>query len=95
VEDPKKLAFEHIQKGILHWYDFIAVTERWEESMVVMKLDAFGIVGYDRIEVKSHYVPKATASSAVAEYLQTTFGQSNADYLLYAALNESIVGFDY
>jgi hypothetical protein len=36
--DRRKLAFEYIQEQVLQWYDFIAVVERWEESMVVMKL---------------------------------------------------------
>jgi hypothetical protein len=102
LEDPKTLAFEHIQKRVLQWYDFIAVTERWEESMAVLKL-LLDLEYVDLIILKSKesggyhlekgvciYRPKATMPPAVEEYLETSFRQSNADYLLYAAVNRSL-----
>jgi hypothetical protein len=104
TKDPETLAFEHIQKRVLQWYDFVAVTERWEESMVVMKF-LLNLEYADMIVLKSkesggyagswadrvcRKIPKATASPAAQEYLQTKFRQSNADYLLYAAVNRSL-----
>jgi hypothetical protein len=38
TDDPHTLAFDYIQEQTLQWYDFIAVAERWDESMVVLKL---------------------------------------------------------
>jgi hypothetical protein len=100
--DPHKLGFEYIKEHVLQWYDFIAVTERWEESMVVMKLLLNEDLEYaDFVVLKSkasgsfagktcHYVPIATTPPEVAEYLQTTYRKNNPDYLLYAAVNRSL-----
>jgi hypothetical protein len=87
TKDPKTLVFGHIQKRVLQWYNFVAVREQWEESMVVMKL-MLNLSYADMIILKSkesggyagswadrvcRKIPKATASPAAQEYLQTTF----------------------
>jgi hypothetical protein len=102
TEDPHKLAFVHVQEQVLQFYDFVAVTERWEESMVVLKyllnieysdlivLKAKESGGYAKKGRNCRYVPKATSSSSAQLYLETAYRQNNPDYLLYAAVNRSL-----
>lgn len=107
VDNPQKLAYEHIQKQVLQFYDFVAVTERWQESMVVMKMLMGVNVQYtDFVVLKAkeagtksnknqkkktcNYIPVATTTPEIDQYLETTYRQNNPDYLLYAAVNRSL-----
>jgi hypothetical protein len=93
-----------IKKEIVNAFDFIALVERMDESLVVMKLlfdldDKDMIVlsakssgGYDdgKFERKCFFIQKAFTTPEVDEYLTTGFKVDNADYLLYAAANRSL-----
>jgi hypothetical protein len=114
TEEPKKdknknnkttLQFvQIIKEEIIDAFDFIAVVERMDESLVVMKLlfdldDKDMIVlsakssgGYDDglFREKCFLIQKAFTTPEVDEYLATKFKVDNADYLLYAAANRSL-----
>ena len=92
--------------GILQTYNFIAVAERMDESLVVMKL-LFGFItdettivlsskragGYDDgsgDDGRCHKIQKAYTTSDVDEYVAGGFQRGNIDYLLYAAVNRSL-----
>jgi hypothetical protein len=93
-----------IKKEIFKAFDFIALVERMDESLVVMKLlfdleDKDMIVlsakssgGYDdgMFESQCFLIQKAFTTPEVDEYLATDFKVDNADYLLYAAANRSL-----
>ena len=103
--NPDKLAFQHIQKEILAFYDFIAVTERWMESMAVLKLLLPELQYSDlivlRVKESGGYVavhqgckflskPPSRPPPVIEAYLNGPFRETNPDYLLYAAVNRSL-----
>lgn len=104
--DPERWAVEYIQNQVLQHYDFIAVVERWIESMAVLKLMLPDVQYSDvialRVKERGSYVshlddckynpPHRTMDSSpiVQSYLQGPFRQTNPDYLLYAAVNRSL-----
>lgn len=94
-----------LREEIWKVYDFIAVTERMEESLVVMKL-LWGLRDGD-IMVSSikqsggwtfdwdvpetcFYVPKIPVSPKVQEYIDTGFVSTNSDYILHEVANRSL-----
>jgi len=94
-----------LKDEILGTYNFIAVTERMEESLVVMKMlwnleDGDIIVSsvkqaggwsYDWDEPETCFqVPKIKLSPAVEEYLDTDFTEDNYDFVLHAFANASL-----
>jgi hypothetical protein len=99
------LQFVHIiKKEIFKAFDFIALVERMDESLVVMKLlfdlEARDMIvlsaktsgGYDdgQSQKKCFFIQKAFTTPEVDEYLADEFKVDNADYLLYAAANRSL-----
>jgi hypothetical protein len=99
-EDPVKW----IQRNVFDHYHFIAITERMQESLVVMKMlwglsDADIIVmsakrsgGYDggRFNSTCVKIQPSFTTPEVDDFIRTNFTQDNLDYLLYAAANESL-----
>lgn len=97
--------YKILKEEISETYNFIAVTERMEESLVVMKLlwgleDGDIIVtsvkqsgewsyDWDKPETCFH-VPKIKPSSAVQEYLDRKFRKRNYDFVLYDYANRSL-----
>jgi hypothetical protein len=93
-----------IKEEIIDAFDFIALVERMDESLVVMKLlfdldDKDMIVlsakssgGYDdgMFQEKCFLIQKSVTTPEVDEFLATDFKVDNADYLLYAAANRSL-----
>ena len=106
ITDPETLAVEYIQNQVLQHYDFIAVVERWVESMAVLKLllpevqysDVIAVRVKEKGSYASHHdackynppLRDMDSSPVVQSYLQGRFRQSNPDYLLYAAVNRSL-----
>ncbi len=104
--DLATLAFEHIQKEVLQFYDFLAVTERWMESMAVLKLllphvqysDVIALRVKERGSYVSNlehckYIPFSSTSipsPRIQAYINGPFQDTNPDYLLYAAVNRSL-----
>jgi hypothetical protein len=95
---------EFIQQYVMNPYQFIALVERMEESLVVMKL-LWGLSDEDVIVLstkhsgkyddgkfrkKCHKIPKAYTTPEVDEYLRTNYTNGNHDYLLYAVANCSL-----
>jgi hypothetical protein len=105
IEDSNQAVGRILQEEIMPLYDFIAVTERMEESLVVLKL-LWGLEDGDIIVSSakqaggwSHNwdplgecfnVPKRSASFSVKEYISTRFHDGNADFLLHAIANRSL-----
>jgi hypothetical protein len=96
---------DFIQQYVMNPYQFIALVERMEESLVVMKLlwglsDEDVIVlsakqsgNYDdgKYRKKCNKIPKAYTTPQVDEYLRTNYTNNwNYDYLLYAVANRSL-----
>jgi hypothetical protein len=93
---------ELIRINVFEHYHFIAITERMDESLVVMKMlwglsDRDIIVmstrrsgGYDNIRGKCVILHPSFTTPEVDDYLRTNFTKDNHDYLLYAAANESL-----
>jgi hypothetical protein len=93
-----------IDRQLLATHSFVAVTERMDESLVVMKLlfdlDDGDIVvlsskksgGYDdgKYEERCVKVQKAFTTPEVDEFIRTNFTEGNYDYLLYAAANAGL-----
>jgi hypothetical protein len=92
-----------IKEEIFDVFDFIALVERMDESLVVMKLlfdldDKDMIVlsaktsgGYDGGGYhKCWLIQTSFTTPEVDEYLATDFKVDNADYLMYAAANRSL-----
>jgi hypothetical protein len=102
VNTPAKV----IQHYVMEEYNFVALVERLDESLVVMKLlwgleDQDIIVlpaklsrGYDdgRFQDKCTKIQPAFTTPQVDDYLRTNFTKQpfNSDYLLYAAANRSL-----
>jgi hypothetical protein len=100
VDTPAKV----IRHYVMEEYNFVALVERLDESLVVMKLlwgleDQDIIVlpakhsgGYDdgRFQKKCTKIRPAFTTPQVDEYLRTNFTKLNSDYLLYAAANRSL-----
>lgn len=85
-------------------YDFIAVTERMEESLVVLKL-LWGLEHGDIIvsaakagawsynwnpKETCFKIPKSQRTDAVMNYIKTDFRKENGDFLLHAIANRSL-----
>jgi len=96
---------EDAVRDIIHNYDFLAVTERMDESLVAMKLILkldFGDFLYISSKINGGYddgrsrygcvkLVHPRISEAVDDYLLTEFRQMNQrDYLLYEAVNLSL-----
>lgn len=96
---------DFIQQYVMNPYQFIALVERMEESLVVMKLlwglnDEDVIVlsakqsgSYDdaKYRKKCNKIPEAYTTPQVDEYLKTNYIDGNHDYLLsYAVANRSL-----
>jgi hypothetical protein len=92
--------------GAVHisMYDFLAVTDRMDESLVVMKL-LWGLYDEDVLVLPSHIAggyearrgqancsltAKAFRTPAVDKYIQEEFQKENMDYVYYAAANYSL-----
>jgi Galactose-3-O-sulfotransferase len=89
---------------LLKEYDFIAVAERWEESLAVMtilwELKIQDVIvlssktkgGYDdgKFQKRCHKIPEPQLSPAVQDYLQSKHFEQNLDVALYAAANASL-----
>jgi hypothetical protein len=100
VNTPAKV----IRHYVMEEYNFIALVERLDESLVVMKLlwgleDQDIIVlpakqsgGYDdgRFEKKCTKIQPASTPPHIDEYLRTNFTNLNSDYLMYAVANRSL-----
>jgi hypothetical protein len=97
-EDPLEL----IRRNVFDHYHFIAITERIQESLVVMKMlwglsDADIIVmsakrsgGYDNWRSKCLTIQPSVTTPKIDRYIKGKFTQDNLDFLLYAAANESL-----
>jgi hypothetical protein len=93
---------ELIRINVFEHYHFIAITERMDESLVVMKMlwglsDRDIIVmstkrsgGYDNYRGKCVTIHPSFTTPQVDDYIRTNFTKDNHDYLLYAAVNESL-----
>jgi hypothetical protein len=93
-----------VKKYVLDFYDFVAVVERMEESLVVMKilfdlefrdvivLSAKQSGGYDfgGLDNACVKIPKALTTPEVDKYLTHNFTKDNYDFILYAAANRSL-----
>jgi hypothetical protein len=102
--DPNQLALTHVRREVLDYYDFVAVTERWTESMAVLKLLLPGVHYSDLVVLRTKgrgsfvphgqsckYIPMvSTISDRIQMYLDGPFRETNPDYLLYAAVNRSL-----
>jgi hypothetical protein len=103
-ERGKEGPLEFIQKNVMDKFLFIALVERMEESLVVMKLlwglkDADMIVlsskssgGYDDGGFRNtcFKIAKSFTPPEVERFFEQNHTQSNHDYLLYAAVNRSL-----
>ena len=102
-EQGKEGPLEFIQKNVMDQFHFIALVERMEESLVVMKLlwglkDADIIVlssksagGYDDGKFRGCIkIAKSFTPPKVEQFFEQNHTQSNHDYLLYAAVNRSL-----
>lgn len=98
--DTVERATNMIKSTVMDQYNFIAVTERMDESLVAMKL-LFGLEHQDiivlsakssgtRDEKTCRIIPKPLPDPKVDHYLTTTFIEDNYDYLLYAAADRSL-----
>jgi hypothetical protein len=88
---------QNIKKKIFDTFDFIALVERMDESLVVMKLlfdledkDMIVLSSKSSVQNKCWRVQKAFTTPEVDEYLAGEFKVDNFDYLLYAAANRSL-----
>jgi hypothetical protein len=102
--NPEQLALEHVQREVLDYYNFVAVTERWAESMVVLKMLLPGVLYSDLIVLRTKergsfvpfggmckFIPVVTSiPDRIQTYLDGPFRDTNPDYLLYAAVNRSL-----
>jgi len=104
-EDSNQLFARILREEILSTYDFIAVTERLDESLVVLKL-LWGLNDGDIITPSSKggdwtlnwsrgykscfYAPKLNKSDQVKDYIRTDFRRANGDFLLHAIANRSL-----
>jgi hypothetical protein len=93
-----------IRHHVMEEYNFVALVERLDESLVVMKLlwgleDQDIIVlpakqsgGYDdgRFQNRCTKIQPAFTTPQVDKYVRTNFTKLNNDYLLYAAANRSL-----
>ena len=88
--------------SVFQMYDFIAVTERMDESLVVMKLlydfpDESIIVTNSKISGSfdagisvCHRIPRSYTTKDVDNYISDHFRTDNLDYLLYHVANRSL-----
>ena len=92
-----------IQNYILSPFDFIAITERQDESLVVLKL-LLNLEDQDIIVLSAKQagswepggmgdcalIQKGRATPEMTTWLHTNFTLGNYDFLLYAAANQSL-----
>lgn len=103
-EDSNQLYARILREEILPLYDFVAVTERMDESLVVLKM-LWGLDTGDIIvsaakagEWSYNWNPKGTCfkiprtvkTQGVLDYIQTDFRRANGDFLLHAVANRSL-----
>ena len=102
--NPEHLALEHVRREVLDYYNFVAVTERWAESMAVLKMLLPGVQYSDlvvlRTKERGSFVPYgrlckfipivSSLPNRIQAYLDGPFRETNPDYLLYAAVNRSL-----
>ena len=102
--NPEHLALEHVRREVLDYYNFVAVTERWVESMAVLKLLLPGVRYSDlivlRTKERGSFVPHghsckfipvvSSLPDRIQTYMDGPFRDTNPDYLLYAAVNRSL-----
>jgi hypothetical protein len=104
TEDSNQTFARILREEIMPLYDFIAVQERMDESLVVLKL-LWGLEDGDIVVSSANggpwkknwnprgscfYNPNVDRTPEVEEYLSTRFRQGNADYLLHAIANQSL-----
>ena len=103
-EDSNQLYARILREEIMPLYDFVAVTERMDESLVVLKM-LWGLDTGDIIvsaakagEWSYNWDPKGTCfkiprtehTEGVMEYINTDFRRANGDFLLHAVANRSL-----
>jgi hypothetical protein len=104
VQDPKAVQ-ENVEQ-VMHNYDFLALTERLDESLVAIQLlldlhtsdilSTSSKVGggyyYHKRKNKCTPIQKSFRSPAVQAYLESDewYAKNYGDYLLYAAANHSL-----
>jgi len=103
--DLERLAFDYVRKEVLEYYNFVAVTERWAESMAVLKFLLPGVQYSDLIVLRTKergsfvrhgldscaYIPYVSkVPDPIQTYLDGPYRDTNPDYLLYAAVNQSL-----
>jgi hypothetical protein len=103
--NPEILALEYVRREVLDYYNFVAVTERWAKSMVVLKLLLPGVLYSDLIVLRTKergafvrhglhscaYIPDISSTpDRIQTYLEGPFRDTNPEYLLYAAVNRSL-----
>mmetsp|Transcript_56525 Transcript_56525/g.137207 ORF Transcript_56525/g.137207 Transcript_56525/m.137207 type:complete len:455 (-) Transcript_56525:194-1558(-) len=94
-------AIKVLRDHVIQSYDFIAITERMDESLVVMKIlfdleDRDMIVlsakksgsSYDGEDCRPMISPRMTPE--IDEFFKTNYTTKNFDYLLYALVNRSL-----
>ena len=98
LERKSALEQQQLVKSLLEHYHFMAVAERMDESLVVMKL-LFGLehddlivlpskVGYDYKTCRR--VAKMKWTRTLQDFIHINFTVGNIDYLLYDAVNQSL-----
>ena len=103
-EDSDQLYARILREEIIPLYDFVAVTERMDESLVVLKM-LWGLDTGDIIvsaakagEWSYNWNPKGTCfkiarthqTDGVLDYIKTDFRSANGDFLLHAVANRSL-----
>jgi hypothetical protein len=104
LKSPTRLA-KLLKDQIFDAYNFVAVIERWDESMVVLKmlldLEMEDIIsfpskssgGWSRDWQKGEacfHIPKQYTSAPVQDYLGSNYTVENGDYLLYSTAERSL-----
>ena len=103
-EDSNQLYARIMREEILPLYDFIAVTERMDESLVALKM-LWGLQTGDIIvsaakagQYSYNWNPKGTCfkiprtikREAVLDYISTDFHRANGDFMLHSVMNRSL-----
>jgi hypothetical protein len=104
TEDSNQLFARILREEILPLHDFVAVTERMDESLVALKM-LWGLNTGDIVvsaakagEYSYNWNPKGTCfkiprtvtTQGVMNYINTDFHRANGDYLLHAVVNRSL-----
>jgi len=103
-EDSNQLYARILREEIMPLYDFVAVTERMDESLVVLKmlwgLDTGDIIVSAAKAGEYSYnwnhkgtcfkIPRSVKTDGVMDYIKTDFRTANGDFLLHAVANRSL-----